>query len=602
MAARKKPSLRQRLAQTLYVWHRLLPYISVFKWRLVLSLLLTLVVVGAELAKPWPLQIIVDSVVHSKKSKTLWLVPSWLSGPDHAGALALMCGAAVLVFSLISGLATYFRDLWLADTGQRVVNKVRRHALERMLLMSLAWQEKHRRGDLLLRLVGDAASLRMLLIDGLFSLMREGLLVLGTLVVMFWMDWQLALLSIAVMPAIAVMTTIFGVRLRRAARKQRQKEGELATSVHETLSAIPVIQSYGLEDEATSTFNKANRTSAKAGLAATKLEGRLGIGADTAMALGLGLVMYYGALRAIAPGSDLSAGALLTMLTYIRSFYKPIRKGMSRSAAMVKASAAGERMLHVLDALPDLPLPATPRVLGTVRGEIELRGVSFSHGDGREVLRGANLHIPAGQHVALVGANGSGKTTLATLLPRLRDPGAGSVSIDGVDVRELDLAQLRRSIALVFQETLLFDGTLRDNILLGRPEARGKEVEAAAECAGVTAYSTRWAEGLDTRVGERGAGLSGGERQRVALARALVRNAAIVVLDEPTTGLDAAAEERLCTEVLARLRGSTVLLITHNPRVLASVDRIVRIVDGQLFDVDRATGAALLSTGAKEQR
>ena len=595
----KKPkqSFLAKTKQALYVWRRLFPYLGMYRGRLTAAFGLTTIVVLAELAKPWPRKVGIDQVLGHEP----WaILPAKLTGRENAGTLALMAGAAVLVFSIITGVASYFRDLWLAETGQKVVNKVRRHALDRMLLMSLQWHEKHRRGDMLLRLVSDAAQLRVLLIDGLFSLMREGLLVGGTLVVMLIMDWRLGLMAVAVMPAIAVMTSLFGVKLRSAARKQRAKEGDLATSVHETMSAVPVIQAYGLEEEAADAFTKANRKSAKAGLAATRLEGRLGIGAETALALGIGLTMYYGALRVAASESDLTAGDLLVMLAYVRSFYKPIRKAMQRSSAMIKAAAAGERILHLLDAVPDLPWPAEPKRLPSVKGQISIERVSFKHGDGRQVLRDATLRIEAGQHVALLGANGSGKTTLATLLPRLRDVDSGAVRIDGVDVRELGAHQLRSSVALVFQETVLFDATLRENILMGRADATPAEVEAAAKCSGVTVYSDRWEKGLDTEVGERGASLSGGERQRVALARALVRNAAIVVLDEPTTGLDAANEERLCTEVLARLRGRTVLLITHNPRVLAAVDRVVRLVDGKLVDVDKATGEQLLSTTPKE--
>ncbi|MGE3174925.1 MAG: ABC transporter ATP-binding protein [Planctomycetota bacterium] len=587
----RKLTIRQRLGQAFYVWDRLLPYLRPFKWRMLFAFLLTTVIVLAELAKPWPLKVIIDQVIGD--APLSFLPASW-AGRENVTKLALLAGSAVLVLSLITGFCAYWRDLWLADTGQRVVNKVRRHALERILLMSLQWHEKHRRGDLLLRLVGDAGALRMLLIDGLFSLMREGLLVFGTLAVMLWMDWRLALMAVAVMPAIGVMTTLFGVRLRRAARKQRQKEGELATSVHETMSAVPVIQAYGLEEEAAQTFSRANRKSAKAGLAATKLEGRLGIGAETALALGIGITMYYGALRVVEE-QDLRAGDLLVMLAYVRSFYKPIRKAMGRSAAMLKAAAAGERILHLMDAEPDLPKPTAPKAPAELRGEIRLENVSFRHGDGRHVLRDASITLRAGEHVALLGANGSGKTTLATLLPRLRDPNQGVVRIDGIDVREYDPERLRRAIAVVFQETVLFDGTLRENILMGRQDATPAEVEAAATLSGVTTYSDRWEDGLETRVGERGAGLSGGERQRVALARALLRQAAIVVLDEPTTGLDAASEERLCSEVLGGLRGRTVLLITHNPRLLATVDRVVRLVDGKLVDVDRNTGAALLA-------
>lgn len=587
-----KLNFREKTKQALYVWRRLFPYLGAYRGRLFAAFSLTTIVVLAELAKPWPLKVVIDQVLGDEP----WaILPESMTGKENAGSLALLAGAAVLVFSIITGFASYFRDLWLAETGQKVVNRIRRHALDRMLLMSLRWHEQRRRGDLLLRLVSDASQLRVLLIDGLFSLMREGLLVGGTLVVMLIMDWRIALMAIAVMPAIAIMTSLFGVKLRSAARKQRAKEGDLATSVHETMSAIPVIQAYGLEEQAADAFTKANRKSAKAGLAATRLEGRLGIGAETALALGIGLTLYYGALRVSASDSDLTAGDLLVLLAYVRSFYKPIRKAMQRSSAMIKAAAAGERILHLLDAVPDLPWLETPQKIAQVRGEITIDHVSFRHGDGRQVLSDASLRIPAGQHVALVGANGSGKTTLATLLPRLRDVDAGAVRIDGVDVRQLGAQQLRSAVALVFQETVLFDATLRENIVMGRPEASEQEVEAAAKCAGVTVYSDRWADGLETEVGERGAGLSGGERQRVALARALVRNASIIVLDEPTTGLDAANEERLCNEVLVRLRGKTVLLITHNPRVLNAVDRVVRIVDGKLVDVDKRTGEQLLN-------
>ena len=591
-----KLNFREKTKQALYVWRRLFPYLGAYRGRLFAAFSLTTIVVLAELAKPWPLKVVIDQVLGDEP----WaILPESMTGKENAGSLALLAGAAVLVFSIITGFASYFRDLWLAETGQKVVNRIRRHALDRMLLMSLRWHEQRRRGDLLLRLVSDASQLRVLLIDGLFSLMREGLLVGDTLVVMLIMDWRIALMAIAVMPAIAIMTSLFGVKLRSAARKQRAKEGDLATSVHETMSAIPVIQAYGLEEQAADAFTKANRKSAKAGLAATRLEGRLGIGAETALALGIGLTLYYGALRVSASDSDLTAGDLLVLLAYVRSFYKPIRKAMQRSSAMIKAAAAGERILHLLDAVPDLPWLETPQKIAQVRGEITIDHVSFRHGDGRQVLSDASLRIPAGQHVALVGANGSGKTTLATLLPRLRDVDAGAVRIDGVDVRQLGAQQLRSAVALVFQETVLFDATLRENIVMGRPEASEQEVEAAAKCAGVTVYSDRWADGLETEVGERGAGLSGGERLRVALARALVRNASIIVLDEPTTGLDAANEERLCNEVLVRLRGKTVLLITHNPRVLNAVDRVVRIVDGKLVDVDKRTGEQLL-TGESE--
>ncbi|MSR39104.1 MAG: ABC transporter ATP-binding protein [Planctomycetes bacterium] len=589
---------KQKVTVAFYVWRRLYVFIKPFRLRLSLAFLLNCIVAAAEVLKPWPLQVVIDYVLGGialgTGPKPKW--PSWIPASFQANPLDLLpwCALSVMLLALISGICVYQRDLWLAETGQRVINKVRRAALDRLLVLSLAWHERKRRGDLLLRLIGDAASLRMLLIEGLFSLSAEALVFFGTIGMMFLIDWQLTLVAIAVLPLIGVMSAVVGIKLRRAARKQRMKEGELSASVHETLSSISVIQSYGLRDEANQAFARQNRKSGKAGLQATRIEGRMGIATEVTMAVGTAFILYLGVGR-VHHEHALTAGQLLVLITYVRAFYKPIRKGLSRSAAMMKASASGERILEVLDAEPDLIAPVNPKPLTNVRGEFELRSVSFQHGDGRVVLRDLNLTIRAGEHLALLGDNGAGKSTLATLLPRLRDPQSGAVLLDGVDLRELDIDQLRSNIGVVFQETALFDGTLRENIQLGKPDAPMSEVEAAAATAGVASFAARWPEGLDRTIGERGAGLSGGERQRVALARAMLRKSRVYILDEPSTGLDTNAEARLGSEVLQFLRGRTVLLITHNPRLLAGVDRIVRIVDGKIIELDRTEALAKLA-------
>lgn len=588
----EKKEDKKKVAVAFYVWRRLFVFLQPYRLRLAGSFVLTGVIALAEVAKPWPLKFVIDNVLGYAKKPPKWLPEAWRT---DANSLIIACSVAVLVLALISGFATYVRDLWNAETGQRVINKVRKTALDRLLVLSLSWHERRRRGDLLLRLIGDAAALRMLLIEGLFSLSNEAMVFVGTIAVMFALDWKLTLVSLAVLPLISVMSAVVGFKLRRAARKQRQKEGELATSVHETLSSVPVIQSYGMREEANRAFAKQNRKSGRAGLAATRIEGRLGIATEFTMAIGTAFVLYLGVLRVQEPGSGLTAGDLLVLITYVRAFYKPIRKAMTRSAAMMKASAAGERVLELLDAEPDLVSPPQPKPLGKVRGEFALRNVSFEHGDGRKILRGVDLTLRAGEHVALLGANGAGKSTLATLLPRLRDPQGGAVLLDGIDLRELDLDELRSNIGVVFQETALFDGTLRENIQLGKPDASNKAVEAAAETAGVTSFAKRWPEGLDRPIGERGTGLSGGERQRVALARAMLRDNRIYILDEPSTGLDAQSEARLGAEVLQFLKGRTVLLITHNPRLLAGVDRIVRLEDGKVVEVDRTSALANLA-------
>lgn len=572
---------RRRWRDAFAVWTALLPYLEPHRTRLAGAAALTSVAVAVELARPWPIKVVVDQVLLG----TDWpLLPAAWRG-DGATIMAAAVAATVLL-AACGGAAALWRDLWLADAGQRAVGKVRRDALDAVLRQSLGALVHHRAGDLLVRLCGDAQSLRTLLVEGLFALGREALLLGGTLLVMALLDWRLCLAAAAVLPVIGLLMALFAVRLRAAARKQRKKEGELAAAAHETIAAVPVVQAYGLEQVAARSFARQNRRSARAGLQATRLEGRLGLATDVALALGTAFVLWLGVARVQA--AALTPGELLVLLAYVRSFYRPIRKGLGRSAAMVKAAAAGERVLELLDAPPALGRPARPAPATGLRGEVTFRGVSFDHGDGRDVLRSLDLVLRAGEHVALVGGNGAGKTTLATLLPRLREPRAGAVLLDGVDVARFDPAELRAALAFVFQESVLFAGTLRDNVRLGRPDAGDAEVAAAAELAGVTTFAARLARGLDTEVGERGASLSGGERQRVALARALLRDAAVYVFDEPTTGLDAAAAQNLCQRVLAHLRGRTVLLISHDPRVLAAVDRVVHLADGRIVPADAA--------------
>lgn len=572
---------KKRLRRTFGVWRRLVPYLGPHRKKLVSAALLTLVVVLAEVAKPWPLKVVIDQVLLGQD----WdLLPDSLrSDPAQLTIIAVL---VVVALAVLGGLAGYWRNLWLAEAGQRMIGRVRADALDAMLLQSMAFHERHRAGDLLVRLSGDAQSLRTLLVEGVFSLGREGLLLVGTLIVMVLVDWRLALVAVLVLPAIATMLAVFSVRLGRAARKQRKKEGQLATAAHETLAAVPLIQSYGLEQVASDAFVKQNRKSARAGLAATRIEGRLALASEVAFAIGMAVVLWAGVGR--VQDGVLTPGKLLVLLAYVRSFYRPIRKALGRSAAMVKASAAGERVLELLDAEDSMSRPTHPVALPARSGigsKVEFRDVHFRHGEGRDVLSGVTMQLNPGECVALVGGNGAGKTTMISLLPRLRDPDLGEVLIDDVDVRLCDPSDLRARLAIVMQESILFDGTLLENVQLGSPEASREAVLEASRLAGVTAFAMQLPEGLETQVGERGAELSGGERQRVALARALVRDASVYVLDEPTTGLDAGAEASLCDELLDTLRMKTVLLVTHNPRLIARADRVVYLSDGQIVPV-----------------
>lgn len=577
---------RRRAAGAFAVWIRLMPRLRSQRPLLVGAGLATLVVVAVELAKPWTLKLVIDQVLLGRP----WdLLPAAWQG-DSAALLMLAVGATV-VLAAVGGLVSYWRDVWLAKAGQRTVAKIRREALDAVVRQPLAFHERHRAGDLLVRLCSDAMSLRTLLVDGIFSLGRESLLVVGTFVVMLLVDWRLALAAILVLPVIAVLLALFSVRIKKAARKQRKKEGALAASAHETLAATSVVQAYGLEDVAVSTFDGDNRKSARAGLAATRLEARLGAATDVALAIGTAVVLWLGVGRVQA--GALQAGELVAMLAYARSFFRPIRKGLGRSAAMIKAAAAAERVLELLAAAPASE-PASGRSIPVpeLRGGVAWHDVWFEHADGRSVLRGCDLELAPGTHAAIVGPNGAGKTTLAMLVARLREPTRGRVAIDGIDVRRFAPEELRRRIAIVFQESVLFDGSLRENIRLGNLDADAAAVERAAELAGVMKFAERLPDGLDTEVGERGAELSGGERQRIALARALVRDAAILVFDEPTTGLDAEASRLLRERVLPHLRGKTVLVVTHDEGIAEGADVVARVAEGRVVATAREQIAA----------
>lgn len=582
-------SWRRRAASAFAVWTRLLPRLRPQRPLLVGATLTTVVVVVVELAKPWTLKVVIDQVL---LGQTWDLLPAaWQRDP---GMLLWLAVVATVLLAALGGLAGYWRDVWLAKVGQRTVARIRCEALDAVVRQPLAFHERHRAGDLLVRLCSDALSLRTLLVDGMFALGRESLLVVGTFVVMLVVDWRLALAAMLVLPVLAVLLAVFSVHIKKAARKQRKKEGELAASAHETLAATSVVQAYGLENLAVATFDGDNRRSARAGLAATRLEARLGATTDVALAIGTAAVLWLGVGRVQA--GALQAGELVAMLVYARSFFRPIRKGLGRSAAMIKAAASAERVLELLAAAPvgsggEAPSQPVP----DLRGAVAWRDVWFEHADGRSVLRGCDLELAPGTHAAIVGPNGAGKTTLALLVARLREATRGEVQVDGIDVRRLAPAELRRQLAMVFQESVLFDGTLRDNVQLGNLQATPDEIERAADLAGVLQFAQRLPNGLDTEVGERGAELSGGERQRIALARALVRDAAIYVFDEPTTGLDADAERQLRQRVLPALRGKTVLVVTHDERIAACVDVVVRVADGH---TTVAAAEPLVSGGA----
>jgi len=547
--------------------------------RLAIALLCTLGYTGMRLVEPWPLKFIFDNVLIDRPLVTPFPWVNETIGTDRMRVLYAAVGALV-VFALLRGIFYYFQSVLTSYVGQEVVLRIRRQLFAHIQRLSLRFHNESSTGDMLTRLTGDINNLRQLLAASLLSLISESILLVSFLVVMFVMNWRLALLAVITMPAIFALVTFYSGRIRQAARKQRRREGELASRMHETLSGIHVVQMFARERYEDEQLRGLNKRSLRAGLKSTKLEGKMNQGIELSVAVGMALTLWFGATEVIA--GRLSPGGLLVFVTYMQSFYRPIRR-LSRVAERAsKAASCVDRITDILDQeseIKDGPVKAR-----RLRGDITFDGVSFAYGDGASVLDRFDLTIAAGQTVALVGPSGAGKSTLVSLVSRLYDPTGGSVSIDGTDIRQFTLISLRNNVSVVPQTGVLFSGTIRDNIAYGRPGATEEEIADAARAANVHDFVMTLREGYDTMVSERGVSLSGGQQQRIAIARAMIKDAPIVLLDEPTTGLDSRSEGLVMGALLRLLTGRTAIVIAHRLGTIRRADLIVVVDDGRIVE------------------
>lgn len=547
--------------------------------RLLLAVACALGYTAMRLAEPWPLKFVFDNVLVNQPLVTPFpALNDWL-GTDRTRVLMLAVGA-VLVFALLRGVFYYFQSVLTTRVGQEVVTSIRQQLFAHVQRLSLRFHNRSSTGDLLTRFTGDINNLRQLLAATLLSMITETIILAGFVTVMFIMNWRLALLAVITMPTILILLIFYSSRIRTAARKQRRREGELASRLHETLSSMHIVQMFTREREEEDRLRNLNRRSLKAGLKATRLEGQLNQGVEVSVAVGMALTIWVGANQVIQ--GRLTPGELLVFVTYMQSFYRPMRR-LSRVAERAsKASSCVDRITEVLDQEPDIRDGSIDA--GRLRGAIRFEGVSFTYEDDAATLRDIDLTIEAGQTAAVIGQSGAGKSTLVSLLPRLYDVTSGAVRIDGRDVRDYTLKSLRENISVVPQDGALFGGTIRDNITYGKADATDDEIAAAARDAHIHDHIMSLPKGYDTIVSERGVSLSGGQRQRLAIARAIVKDAPIVVLDEPTTGLDAESEGLVMRALERLLAGRTGIVIAHRLATIRRADLIVVLEDGRIVD------------------
>ncbi len=547
----------------------------------------------ANVLEPWPIKIVIDSIARSKAlPPRLGALAVELFG-QNAFAVVNFALVAVLLIAAAGALSAYFQASLTTSVAQWVAHDLRRMLYQRIQRLSLAEHSESRTGDLITRVTRDIDAIEDFINSALFGVIINLLTLGGMLAVMLYVNWRFTLIALSVAPVLFLVVFTSTQRIKQASRVVKKKESELVSGVTEMLTSIQVVQAFAREDYEDKRFDWESRQSVEAGLRARRLKARLSPTVDVIVAIGTCLVLGYGARLALR--GQISPGMLVVFLMYLGKMYKPMRDLSKMSSTLSKAAVSLERVQEVLATegrVRDLPgARAAPRL----QGLIEFDHVSFGYDGVASVLRDVSFRIEPGQVAAIVGPSGTGKTTIVSLIPRFFDAVSGQVKIDGTDVRQFTLKSLRDQLAFVLQDTLLFRATIWENIAYGRPDAPPEDTIQAAKLANAHDFIMNMPLGYGTMVGERGATLSGGQRRRLAIARAIVRNAPILILDEPMAGLDAASEQAV-NEALRRLmEGRTSIVIAHDLRSIRNADVIFVVKDSEL--VEQGTHDMLLASG-----
>jgi ABC-type multidrug transport system fused ATPase/permease subunit len=542
---------------------------------------LLLIALGAaiETAEIWMFKLVVDEVlVPGELGPLVWIV-------------ALYIG-----FTIAGGLISFGDDYLATWLGERFLQRMRRRLFSHVQRLSLDVLDRRRLGDVIARLTGDVQAIESFVLagvaDGLSALLRI-VFFSGALI---YLDWRLALVALVVTPLFLHVARRFSRLIKHASREKRRRSGSLSAVAEESLANQMLVQASNRQDAELERFERENEGIIEAELASTRIRGLFSPLVDMIELLGVMFVIVLGTV-AVTSG-DLTIGGLLVFITYLTQLYGPVRDLSSLSNTIFKAAAGAERVIELLDEEPRIvDRPDAVRV-ERARGVIELDSVTFTYpGASAPALRDVSLRAEPGQTVALVGPSGSGKTTLAKLLLRFYDPELGTVSLDGHDLRDVELASLRRNVAILLQETSVLHGTARENIAFARPDATDADVRAAAEAAGAARFIEKLPHGYDTDLGERGRRLSGGQRQRIAIARALLAEAPVLVLDEPSTGLDAEARAALMEPLGRLMRDRTTLVISHDLLTVRDADQILLLEGGRV--AERGSHAELVAAGGR---
>ncbi|MFI5366215.1 MAG: ABC transporter ATP-binding protein [Candidatus Binatia bacterium] len=554
---------------------QVLGYLRPYRGKFAFAIAQVMLLNALEILKPWPLKIVIDYVLPRQAAP--W---PWLAGHSPVGLLVVATLGLVIIYGALGALSV-LNNFTTISIGQGMVNDLRSRLFQHLQRLSLSFHSRAAVGDLIYRVTADTYAIQTLAMNGIFPVLSATVLLAGMFTVMLQLDWQLTLVAMAVCPLLLLAIVLLNRRITAVAVHARESESAVYQLVQRGMSAIKVVQAFSKEEEEHDAFVTQSTASLRSSLQLYTLQTLFGAGTNLVLAAGTATVLWLGAHH-VWRGA-LTIGDMIVFISYLASLYAPINALIQTYGTVQGAKAGMVRVQEVLAADATIA-DGSETFRDPPRGQVQFADVSFGYSAERETLHHINVDAQPGEVIAIVGPTGAGKSTLVSLIPRFYDVAHGAVLIDGIDVRRLRLTELRRQISMVLQPPMVFPLSIRDNIAYGRPSASMADIERAARMAQAHEFIARLPNGYDTVIGEQGATLSEGERQRLTIARALLRDAPILILDEPTSSVDTATEAAIMQAIEELMRGRTTFVIAHRLSTVRRAGQILVVQDGAIIE------------------
>ncbi len=557
----------------------ILSVVRPYRGSLVVILLAMIVQTVMSVAAPWPLKIVLDNVVGTRPLRP-WLdhLLHPLLGSGTKMQIAAAAAIVTVLIAVLAAVAQYVANYYTTSVGQWVANDLRMRTYHHLQQLSLDYYSKHQTGSLLSTITADVQTIQSFASGSTLGIAVDMLTIVVMLAVMFWLNWDFTLIAIGVTPFMLLFVSRFKKAVKKATHEVRKQQSNIVAVVEQGLESIEVVKAFGRQDLAQSELATVSHATVEAALKARRVKALLSPLVSITVSLCVAVVLWRGSWLILR--GAMTAGALTVFLAYLTKFFKPVQDLATMTNSIAQTAVGVERVQAILEADTVIPDPPTSKEPEPFKGKIAFKDVGFEYAADSPVLKDVNFEIQPGQMVGIVGPTGGGKSTIVSLIPRFYDPSKGSIEIDDVDVRDYKLAGLRDQIGYVLQETVLFQGTIRDNIAYGRAGATEEQILEAAKLADADEFISKMAHGYDTVVGERGATLSGGQRQRIGIARAIIRNNPILILDEPTAALDTESEQSVVRALERLMKGRTVITIAHRLSTIRDADKILVLKGG----------------------